>query len=110
MQSLKIEKNIFIFGDEVTNKDTFHKRKQSVHTGKVDIKRIVVSDKALYCEKGAFEYFIQYKSDIGIVPLCVKLPQINGYVKYFDNNNEYMNLFINDKGLLEKCNSIWDKN
>ena len=110
MQSLKIEKNIFIFGDEVTNKDTFHKHKQSVHTGKVDIKRIVVSDKALHCEKGAFEYFIRYKSDIGIVPLCVKLPQINGYVKYFDNNNEYMNLFINDKGLLEKCNSIWDKN
>ena len=34
--------------------------------------------------------------------LCIKLPQINGYVKYFDSNNKCMNLLIHNKELLKK--------
>ena len=34
---------------------------------------------------------------------------MNGYTKYFDNNNNYMNLLVHDKKLLEKYNKIWDK-
>ena len=28
------------------------------------------------------------------IPLCIKLNQINGYVKYFDNNNKYINFLV----------------
>ena len=38
----------------------------------------------------------------------MKLPEINGYTKYFDNNNKYMNLLANDKFFLKKDNEIWD--
>ena len=35
--------------------------------------------------------------------------QMNAYDKYFDKNNKYMNLLVNDKETLEKYNEIWDK-
>ena len=42
-------------------------------------------------------------------PLCKKLPEINEYTKYFDDNNKYMNLLVHDKKLLKKYNEIWNK-
>ena len=38
-----------------------------------------------------------------------KLPQMNGYVKYFDSNNKYLNFLVHDKESLKKYNAIWDK-
>ena len=46
--------------------------------------------------------------DALLVPLCIKLPQMNGYVKYF-NYSKGMNLLVHDKELLKKYNEIWDK-
>ena len=34
---------------------------------------------------------------------------MNGYVKYFDKNNKYINLLVNDKETLKKYLEIWDK-
>ena len=34
---------------------------------------------------------------------------MNGYVKYFDINNEYINFLVFDEELLKKYNKIWDK-
>ena len=34
---------------------------------------------------------------------------MNAYTKYFDKNNKYMNLLVNDKKILEKYNKIWNK-
>ena len=33
---------------------------------------------------------------------------MNGYVKYFDNTNKYMNFLVHDKELLKEHNEIWD--
>ena len=57
-------------------------------------------------KKGSFKYFIEYinETDAFPVPLCIKLPQMNGYVKYFDSNNKCFNLLIHDKEWLKKCN------
>ena len=30
-------------------------------------------------------------------PLCIKLPQVNGNVKYFHNNNECINVLVHDE-------------
>ena len=34
---------------------------------------------------------------------------MNGYVKYYDNNNKYINLLVHDGKLLKEYNEIWDK-
>ena len=34
---------------------------------------------------------------------------MNGYAKYFDSNNKYMNFLVHDKKLLKRYNGIWDK-
>ena len=37
-------------------------------------------------KKGSFEYIIGYDDNDYIVPLCIMLPQMTGYVKCFDDN------------------------
>ena len=70
-----------------------------------------MSKKYLYDKKCLFKYFIGYISETSAlpIPLCIKLPQMNGYVKYFDSNNKYMNLLVHNKELLKKYNAIWYK-
>ena len=62
-----------------------------------------------YDNKGSFKYFIGYKRGAGVVPLCIKLPQLSGYAKYFDKGNRCISFMINDEKLLTKYNKIWDK-
>ena len=41
-------------------------------------------------------------------PLCIKLPQMVGYVKCFDSNKTMSFKIIHNK-LLKKCTKIWDR-
>ena len=34
---------------------------------------------------------------------------MNGYSKYFDKNNKYMNHLVNDEEILKKYIEIWNK-
>ena len=34
-------------------------------------------------------------------PLCIKLPQMNAYAKYFDKNSKYMNHLVKDEKILK---------
>ena len=72
---------------------------------------IVLSKKRLCGKKRSFKYFISYisKAKVFSIPLCLKLPQMNRYVKYFDSNHKYINFLFHDKELLKKYNEIWDK-
>ena len=45
--------------------------------------------------------FIRYNDDDAIGPLCVRLPQMIGYVKCFDSNKK-MSFKVTDKKLLKK--------
>ena len=49
----------------------------------VDADEIVISDKFKHSDNGS-KYFIDYKEDYIIRPLCFVLPQMSGYIKYFD--------------------------
>ena len=55
----------------------------------------MLSSKHSYCNKGSFKYFIGYIHIVNVypVPLCIKLAQMNGCVKYFHKNNKYMSFF-----------------
>ena len=49
-------------------------------SGKFD--QIVVSDKFKHSDEG-YKYFIGYQKDEIVEPLCIILPQMSGYIKYF---------------------------
>ena len=36
-------------------------------------------------------------------PLWIKIPQMNAYAKYFDKNNNCINLLVNDKEILRNA-------
>ena len=51
-------------------------------------------------QKNSFKYFIRYNDDDAIRPLCIKLPQLIGYVRNFDGNKT-MSFKISDRKSLK---------
>ena len=90
------------------NKKEFHKSKQPVDLMSVNVDQIVVSDKFKHSDEG-FKYFIGYQEDEIVKPLCIILPQMTGYIKYFENGGKNMSFVIKDDDVLDKYNEIWDK-
>ena len=88
------------------NKKEFHKSKQTINL--VNIDQIVVSDKFKHSDDG-FKYFIGYKESEIVKPLCIILPQMTVYIKYFENSGKNMSFVIKDDDVQDKCNKIWDK-
>ena len=66
----------------------------------------MVSKEEPYGTKNSFKYFIGYNDNDVIRPLCIKLPQMIGYVRKFEGN-AIMSFKISDKQLLKKYNQIW---
>ena len=50
-----------------------------------------------------------YEDDNIIRPLCILLPQMSRYIKYFDNGGKNMFFMIGDDSALTKYNEIWNK-
>ena len=75
----------------------------------VDVNKILVSKKEPYGTKNALKYFIGYNDNDAIRSLCVRLPQMTGYTKTF-NENVTMSFRVNNKQLLKNYNKIWEKN
>ena len=42
-----------------------------------------------------------------VTPLCIILPQMSGYIKYFENGGKSMSFKINDESFYIKDNQIW---
>ena len=90
------------------NKKEFHKSKQPIDLNLINIDQIVVFDKFKHSDDG-FKYFIGYKEGEIVKPLCIILPQMSGYIKYFENGGKNMPFMIKDDNVLDKYNRIWDK-
>ena len=86
-----MEQEAVYFEESCIIKSTFYKNKTPININEVDIEEIVLSHKKSY-SKDSFEYFIGYrhKGNAFPSPLCVKIPQMNAYAKYFDKNNKYI--------------------
>ena len=82
------------------NKKEFHNSKQSFDLMSVNVDQIVVSDK--------FKYFTGYQEGGIVKPLCIILPQMSGYIKYFENGGKNMSFLIKDDKVLEKYEKNWD--
>ena len=89
------------------NKKEFHKSKEPVDLLSVNVDQIVVSDEFKHNNKG-FKYFIGYLEGKIVKPLCIILPQISGYIKYFENGGKNMPILIKDDKVWDKYNQIWD--
>ena len=55
-----------------------------------------------------FKYFIGYQEGEIVKPLCIVLPQMSGYIKYFENRGKKMSFMIKDDEVWEKYKQIWD--
>ena len=69
------------------NKKEFHKSKEPIDLMSVIVGEIVVSDKFKHNNE-VFKYFIGYQEGRIVKPLCIILPQMSGYIKYFENGGE----------------------
>ena len=67
-------------------KSKLYKNKKLSKIDDIDVDKILISKKESYGKKRSSKYFIGYNDDDVIRPLCIKLPQMIGYVKCFDSN------------------------
>ena len=66
------------------NEKEFHKSKKPIDLILVNVDQIVVSDKFKHSEE-CYKHFIGYQENEIVKPLCIILPQMNRYIKYFEN-------------------------
>ena len=94
-----------IFEDKKINKSNFYKNKKLFNIYDLDVNKILISKKESYGTKNSLKYFIGYNDDDAIRPLCIKLPQMIGYVENFDSNKA-MSFKVSNNKLLKKYNKI----
>ena len=78
-------KNI-TFNNKKIRKSTFQKNKTINNIKDIDVNNIIVSKKESYNNKNSLKYFIGYNDNDIIRPLCIRLPQMTGYPRKFDEN------------------------
>ena len=102
MSSRKIK-----FGDKEVYKKIFYSSKQAISLDSVDLNKIVVSNKWKINDT-TYKYLCGYLNNDTIQSLCVILPQMNGYIKYFDDGGKNMSFVTDDEEIYEKYNEIWE--
>ena len=93
------------FGDKEIKKSNFYKNKKVIKMDDINVNKILVSKEEPYRSKNSFKYFIGYNDDDPIIPLCIKLPQMIGYVRNCDGNRA-ISFKISGSKLLKKYNQI----
>ena len=74
------------FGNKKIRKSDFYKNKKINRIDNIDVNNILVSKKESYDNKNSLKYFIGYNDNNIIRPLCIRLPQMTGYARKFDEN------------------------
>ena len=76
-------------------------------TDSVDLNKIVVSKKWKINDT-TYKHICGYLNNDTIQPLCVILPQMDGYIKYFDDGGKNMSFATDDEKIYEKYDEIWE--
>ena len=100
MSSQKIK-----FGDKEIDKKEFYSSKEATLLDSVDLSKTVVSNKWKINDT-TYKYFCGYLNNDVIQPLCIILPQMSGYIKYFDDDGKNMSFVTDVKEVCEKYNEI----
>ena len=102
MSSQKIK-----FGDKEVNKKEFYSSKEAVFLDSVDLSKLIVSSKWKISDT-KYKYFCGYINNGVIQPLYVILPQMRGYIKYFDDGRKNMSFVTDDEEVYKQYNEIWE--
>ena len=93
---------------EVSKKD-FYASKKSIPLNLVNTNNIAISYRVKQ-NNDTYKYFIGYSHDDGVIkPLCIVLPQMNGYINNFENGGKSMSFKIEDEDMYLKYSEIWNK-
>ena len=95
------------FGDKEVDKKEFYLSKQAISLDSIDLSKIVVSNKWKINDK-TYKYSCGYLNNDFIQPLCVILPQMSGYIKYFDDGGKNMSFVTDDEEVYKKYNETWE--
>ena len=107
MHIIKTSSQKIKFGDKEIDKKEFYLSKQAIFLNSVDLSKIVVSSKRKISDTKC-KYFCRYLNNDVIQPLCVILPQMSGYIKYFDDGGKNMSFVTDDKEVYKKYTEIWE--
>ena len=95
------------FNNVKINKKEFHKSKQAIDLESADTDKIVVSDKFKHSQEG-YKHFISYQEGQIVKPLRIILPQINGYIKYFESGGKNISFLIKNDEVCGKYEETWN--
>ena len=91
----KNERKEHKFWRQGNQKKNFYKNKKVFQTDNIDVNKILVSKKGTYGTKKSLKFFIEYNDNDVIRPLCLRLPQMTGYARKF-NENATMSFRVNN--------------
>ena len=95
------------FGNKEVNKKEFYSSKQAISLDSVDLNKIVVSKKWKINDT-IYKHISGYLNNDTIQPLRVILPQMDGYIKYFDDGGKNMSFVTDDEKIYKKYYEIWE--
>ena len=95
------------FGNKEVNKKEFYSSKQAISLDSVDLNKIVVSKKWKINDT-TYTGYCGYLNNDTIQPLRVILLQMDGYIKYFDDDGKNMSFVTDDEKIYKKYNKIWE--
>ena len=76
------------FGKIKVNKKEFNKLEQQIYLKQVEISKIVISEE--FKSDDDVKNFIGHKNGETVKLLCIILPQISEFVKYFKNTKKHV--------------------
>ena len=84
-------------------KNIFYRSRKPFNVSDIDVNRIGITKEIVYGRKNSIKYFIGYFDEDDVIrTLLVKLPQMIGYLKEF-NDSMTMSLRVDDSKLSKKC-------
>ena len=88
-------------------KKKFYSSKKAILLDSIDLSKIVVSSKWKLNDI-TYKHFCGYLNNDVIKPLCIILPQMNGYIKYFEDGGKNMSFVTDNEKVYEKYDEIWN--
>ena len=114
MHNIKISSQKIKFGDKEVDKKNYlysynylYSSKEAILLDSIDLSKIFVSSRWKLNDT-TYKYFCGYSNNDVIKPLCIILPQMNGYIKYFDNGGKNMSFVTENKEVSEKYDKKWN--
>ena len=95
------------FNNIILNEKKIHRSKEPIDLFSVDSDQTVVSHKFKHNDED-FKYYIVYLKGEIIKPFCIILPQMSGYIKYFENGSKNMSFLIKGDEVWDKYDKTWD--